>query len=619
VTVVVGTAGHIDHGKTALLRALTGIDADRLPEERRRGMTIDVGYARLGLPDGTELDFIDVPGHERLVGNMLVGASEMDAVLLVVAADDGPKAQTLEHLALLNALAIRFGLVAITKVDVVDAARVDEVREAVERSLAGTSLEGSSIAAVSSQTGRGIDDLRGSLVELRDRVEASRRTHSTRAGYSRLAIDRTFNVKGRGTVVTGTLRGAAIRRNALLRVVPGGRSVRARELQVHNRAVDEANEGRTAINVADPVGGGGGLRRGLVLTDDPAVVAADRLLVRLDHEIPDRARVRFHIGTAAVDGTIGRSGRDAMRLPGGASVGVVRLSEAVAVAPGDRFVLRRGSDVAAGGIVLDAAPARGLSRRRQTIHRVTALAAAIDAEEPAAIHQALIELHGATENNAGRPALADDVRGVVGDDLLAAVANTPGIDVAAGRARASTTLRRLVTIRRDHASAAAREIIDRLVDAGELRRDGELLFLPGTQREPSIEDDPTMLLAMDRLESVLAHPAPPPLSVAARGASCPDIGIRLLERSGRIVVLEPDLAYASSTYRTIEARALEMAGRGPLTPAALRDATGTSRKYVMAILEDLDRRGVLSRRPEGHVPGPRAGRSAEAVSSASDP
>src|SRR5580765_1573136 len=160
MTVVIGTAGHIDHGKTSLLRGLTGIDADRLPEEQRRGMTIDVGYAHLRLADGSELDFGDVPGHDRLVGNMLVGAGEIDAAMLVVAADDGPRAQTLEHLALLDALAIRHGLAVVTKSDVAGAARTAEVVAAVTRLLAGTTLAGAPVLAVSSTDGAGIDALR---------------------------------------------------------------------------------------------------------------------------------------------------------------------------------------------------------------------------------------------------------------------------------------------------------------------------------------------------------------------------------------------------------------------------------------------------------------------------
>ena len=175
MTVVIGTAGHIDHGKTTLLRALTGIDADRLPEERRRGMTIDVGYAHLRLPDGTELDFVDVPGHDRLVGNMLVGAGEIDAAMLVVAADDGPRAQTIEHLALLDALGIRHGVAVVTKADVAGPARTAEVVAVVARLLEGTTLAGSPVLAVSSVDGGGIEALRAALADLRDAAVRDRR------------------------------------------------------------------------------------------------------------------------------------------------------------------------------------------------------------------------------------------------------------------------------------------------------------------------------------------------------------------------------------------------------------------------------------------------------------
>src|SRR6478735_4331407 len=200
MTVVVGTAGHIDHGKTTLLRALTGIDADRLPEERRRGMTIDIGYAHMALPDGSEIDFVDVPGHDRLVGNMLVGAGEIDAALLVVAADDGPRAQTREHLGLLDALGISAGVVAITKTDAVDALRLAEVRRAVQELLEPTSLAGAPSVDVSAVTGAGLEALRRELAILAASFRSTSRPPT-------LAIDRAFTVRGRGVVVTGTLRG----------------------------------------------------------------------------------------------------------------------------------------------------------------------------------------------------------------------------------------------------------------------------------------------------------------------------------------------------------------------------------------------------------------------------
>jgi len=212
-SVVIGTAGHIDHGKTSLLRALTGIDADRLPEEQARGMTIDVGYAHLALPDGSELDFVDVPGHDRLVGNMLVGAGEVDAALLVVAADDGPRAQTLEHLELLDALGLTEGVVVVTKADLLDAddeaARL-RVLDAVRELLVPTRLDASPVLLVSATTGEGLETLRAALVDLRDRVLA--RAAAAPVPLARLAIDRVFSVRGRGTVVIGHASGLETRR-----------------------------------------------------------------------------------------------------------------------------------------------------------------------------------------------------------------------------------------------------------------------------------------------------------------------------------------------------------------------------------------------------------------------
>ena len=618
MTVVVGTAGHIDHGKTALLRALTGIDADRLPEERRRGMTIDVGYAHLGLPDGTELDFVDVPGHDRLVGNMLVGAGEIDAAMLVVAADDGPRAQTREHLELLDALGVRHGLAVITKVDLVDAERVAQVRHDVAQLLAGTSLAGSQLLAASSETGSGIDQLLAALVDLRDRAAADL---DEAPGRSRLAIDRIFTIKGRGTVVTGTLRGRPVRRNAVLRLVPGDFRVRARELQVHGHAVDEAGPGRTAINIAGV--DADAIHRGMVLTEDPGVVSTDRLLVRLVRTVPDRTRVRVHLGTAAIDGSIGRAGRDAIDLPGGAAAAILRLAAPMAVAEGDRFVLRQpsGVDRAIGGTVLDPVPTNGISRRRQTAERVNRLAEAIDSKVPANVRAARVDLHGAVRAPDGRMHLADVVADVGAREILSALGQDgPGqereIRLTEVRVNAARALRRVVTLRRDEASLAANALVDRLVEDGHLVRDGERVALAGAGPPAPAAPDPGLSLALDRLERALAMAAPPSLSEAARTAGCSPAGIRELERSGRIVVIEDDLAYAATTYLELESVALDLAARAPLTPAALRDATGTSRKYVMAILADLDRRGILHRTGAGHVPGARA-RSMSAARGAS--
>jgi selenocysteine-specific elongation factor len=615
MTVVVGTAGHIDHGKTTLLRALTGIDADRLPEERARGMTIDVGYAHLAFDDGTELDFVDVPGHDRLVGNMLVGAGEIDAALLVIAADDGPRAQTIEHLELLDALEIGDGVIVVTKADAVTPERLAEITAAAAELVVATTLRGAPVLAVSATTGAGLAELREALLRLRDRVLA--RAAGADVPRSRLAIDRVFAVRGRGTVVTGSLRGAPIQRTAVLRVVPAGaaREVRVREVQVHNRTVDTAATGRVALNLAGD--GAATLARGVVLTDDPAVVATDRILVALRArsrvggaptqaaragQLPgDRTRVTLHLGTERVTGSVGRAGRDAVELDDRGSA-ILRLDRAIAVAPGDRFVIRRPSPVAtlAGGFVIDPEPPRGIARRRTTPERVRAFAAAPPGSD--AWRMARLDLHGAL--SAGQPILASDVSDALDRVLLDTVTAQPGIRIAELATRGSAVIRR-------HVGSAATAIGDTLaterirvlVTAGTLARDGDRVRPPGlVATGPS----PELGAAMDRLVAGLAAASPPSLADLARATGCPAEGIRLLEQAGRIVRLDDDLAWAFPTWRDLATRAVALAAVEPLTPAKFRDATGTSRKYVMAILEDLDRRAVLRRTPAGHVPGPRA-------------
>ena len=605
-SVVIGTAGHIDHGKTSLLRALTGIDADRLPEERRRGMTIDVGYAHVALPDGSVVDFVDVPGHDRLVGNMLVGAGEIDAALLVVAADDGPNAQTLEHLGLLDALGIRDGLAVVTKADLVDEARVASVEAEVRALLATTTLAESPVLAASATNGTGIDGVRAAVAALAMRLGAVSAGEAARG--PRLAIDRVFVVKGRGTVVTGSLRGGAVATGMAMRLLPGDDALRIREVQVRGAPVTAVAGGRTALLV----GGieGDRLRRGQILTTDPGVVATSRILVAIRGPagIPagrpaDRERLRLHLGTAQAEALVVRGPREAIDLDDRASVAILRLDAAIAVAPGDRFALRRPSPgaVAGGGVVLDPSPPRGISRRRLTPERATALAAA-----PIGSERTRLDLHGAIR--AGPDwRLAVDVDAALRARALALVAahhaahpDETGMPLSALRADVALAARRLVTLGRDAASAVADVVIDALVAGGELARDDDRIRDAGRASGPS----PQTRAAMDRLEAVLSVAAPPGLADAARAAGCPTDGVRELVATGRIVRLEDDLAWAAPTYRDLVRRALSMAAGAPLTPAAFRDATGTSRRYVMVILEDLDGRGLLRRTDAGHVLGP---------------
>ncbi len=609
-SVVIGTAGHIDHGKTTLLRALTGIDADRLPEERRRGMTIDVGYAHLALPDGRVVDFVDVPGHDRLVGNMLVGAGEVDAALLVVAADDGPNAQTLEHLELLDALAIRDAVVAITKADLVSEDRSAEVGSLVDGLLARTSLAGAPVVTVSAVSGTNLDALRDAIATLQARVAG--RTE-TATGGARLAVDRVFAVRGRGTVVTGTLRGGRVAVGDVLRLVPDGADVRVREVQVRGAVVDGASGGRTALLVAGV--GAAGLRRGQVLATDPGVVGTSRLLVAIRPPAHlavrgsatgavDRDRLRLHLGTDQADALVVRGPREAIDLPGGSSLAILRLARPLAGAPGDRFALRRPSpgSTAGGGVVLDPLPPRGISRRRLTTDRAAALAG-----PPVGSVESRLELHGALPARGGWR-LARDVDDALRDEAVRLVRahhvtdpDSAGIALVALRAAVALAARRRVTLSREAAEALARDVVDRAIVDGVIAREGDRARDPARTAGLPAEVE----AAMDRLEAALAVAAPPPLSEAAAATACPPDGIRALETAGRIVRLEDDLAWASSTYRDLAGRAITMAAAAPLTPAAFRDETGTSRRYVLVILEDLDRRGLLRRTDAGHVLGPK--------------
>src|SRR2546423_7091546 len=359
---VVGTAGHIDHGKSTLVKELTQIDPDRLEEEKRRGMTIDLGFAYLQLPSGRRVGIVDVPGHQRFLKNMLAGVHGMDAVLFVIAADEGPMPQTREHLAIIDLLGIEHGVVVLSQVDLVDAAWLDLVRDDVRHVLAGSSLQRVPIVAVSSSTGAGLDELRAALDP-----ELANTAPRPDLGQPRLPVDRAFAMSGFGTVVTGTLVGGVLRQGAELAVLPAGRRVRVRGLQQHNRPVEEARPGsRTAVNLS-------GLdhsqvRRGDVLALPGALLASRRLdarLVVLPGVQPLRHHQRLLMSHEAAEVMIELTLLDGDELRAGAA-GWVQLyaTEPLVALDGDRFILRVPSPAAtvAGGVIVDSAARR--HRRR---------------------------------------------------------------------------------------------------------------------------------------------------------------------------------------------------------------------------------------------------------------
>ncbi len=353
---VVGTAGHIDHGKTALVKALTGVDTDRLPEEKRRGITIDLGFASW-FTDEYQIGFVDVPGHERFVKNMLAGVGGIDSVLLVIAADESIKPQTREHFAICKILGIRSGVVAITKSDLADREMVELVRLEIEELVAGSFLAGKPIVPVSSVTGAGLDDLRqailGSVAEVDDRDATTR--------VFRLPIDRVFTMKGFGSVITGTTFSGRLNVDSEVEVLPGGLRSRARSIQVHGEPRDFASAGeRTSVNLPDVELDQ--LHRGQqVLTPNtlrPSQIITARLDLLPDSKpLKEQTRIRFHHLADELLGSIRFVDETGAELgPGGSAFVQIRLESPVVAVSGDRFVIRRYSPAftIGGGTIIDA-------------------------------------------------------------------------------------------------------------------------------------------------------------------------------------------------------------------------------------------------------------------------
>ena len=371
-SLIVGTAGHIDHGKSALVRALTGVDPDRLPEEKRRGITIDLGFADLELDD-LRIGFVDVPGHERFVKNMLAGAHGIDLLALVIAADEGVMPQTREHFDICRLLGVRNGLVVITKKDLVDEEMLALVEDEARELTVGSFLEGAPIVSVSSRTGAGLDELRARLMELGKTVPPRSQDLATR-----LPIDRSFSMKGFGAVVTGTLISGKITEGDELELLPLQTNVRVRGLQVHNKSVHEAHAGqRTAVNLAGV--DTSQIERGMVLGTAGRLRPTQVVDVWIDvlphasRGVRSRSRVRFHIGAAEVLGRVRVLDGPSQIAAGSGGLAQLRLEAPLVAVHGDRFILRSYSpaETIAGGVILDPFAikhrARDLERARELL------------------------------------------------------------------------------------------------------------------------------------------------------------------------------------------------------------------------------------------------------------
>ncbi|HEX5948284.1 MAG TPA: selenocysteine-specific translation elongation factor [Actinomycetota bacterium] len=600
---VVATAGHVDHGKSSLVVRLTGMDPDRWEEEKRRGLTIDLGFAWTTLPSGNEIGFVDVPGHERFVRNMLAGIGPVRLILFVVAADEGWKPQSEEHLQIVDVLAAEAGVVALTKADLVDDEALDGRARQIEERLAGTALEGATVVPCSSATGDGIGDLRAALDDMVSGAPAPEDR-----GRPRIDIDRSFSIRGAGTVVTGTLTGGTLAVGDEVIVHPEGVTARIRSLQTHRRPVEVAEPvSRVAANLAatsrDEVSRGDVLAKPGHWRPTSVFEARLRPVRSLERPLSARGAFKLYAGSAE---------RDARLRLYGDGFARIRLSRPIVAEAGDRFVLRdagRGETVA-GGIVLDpdppARPGREveerLTRRERTPREE--LPALVVAERGAVRTSLLPVLAGASPSSvagatrAGAWWVANEhlagLRLRVTEALQAHHRAHPlrlGLDAA--------DLRREALAGADPDLGSA--VLDGMLEEGAIVREGPLLRLAGHRISLGEREHEG-----ERLVEAVSSGEPTPPTVAELDASgYPRDLIEACVRTGRLARVSTDLVVTPAFLERAEGVArTEAASPTGLTVSRFRELLGTTRKYALPILASFDARGLTRRDGDVRRPGP---------------
>jgi selenocysteine-specific elongation factor len=620
--VVIGTAGHIDHGKTSLVRALTGLDTDRLPEEKARGISIDLGFAWLDTDDGRRAGIVDVPGHERFVRNMLAGAHGMDLVLFTVAADDGVMPQSEEHLDILHLLGVGRGVFVITKIDLVDATRVAAVREDVEILAAGTTLADAPIVPVSTVTGEGLDALRAEIAR-----QLERPAPPPRAGAFRLPVDRAFVMHGHGVVVTGTAVAGRIREGDVVHVLPGGERARVRNLQVHGAAVAEAGQGRrVAMNLAGVERTH--VARGHVVCGEGLARTTSRFDAFVEvrpgarRPLASHGRVRVHVGTTETMGKVVVLGDGGEIAPRGQGWAQLVLAEPVLALRGDRFILRDETArwTLGGGVVVNPFADRHRRGEPDLIERLTALR---DGDTATAARTLLALVPDfACERTAIAQALGVDAA-EVGRALAAAegVVPIPEADAYATAerwARLEAQLASLVAaahrerpsepgVEMEHLRSALdvevsartfRWCVDRLVANGRLVRQDSIVRAPAHR----VALDQAARDLAGRIEALLSEGGLTPPDVrqlaAALGADRRRVldVLSVLEKEGRVARVAPDLYYARAAADEAKTRLVEHCrAHGEIAAGTFRDLIGASRKFSIALLDWFDRTGVTTR------------------------
>jgi selenocysteine-specific elongation factor len=625
--IVVGTAGHIDHGKTSLVKALTGTDTDRLPEEKARGITIDLGFAFLEEP-GLTIEIVDVPGHERFVRNMLAGVGGIDLAMLVIAADEGVMPQTREHLAICSLLRIKAGLIALTKADLVESEWLELVREDVAGAVRGTFLEGAPIVPVSSKTGRGLDELRVALRSLAASVP-QRGTDE----LPRLPIDRVFTVRGFGTVVTGTLTAGVLAADDRVEVYPKHAEAKIRGLQAHGQPVASARAGqRTAINLQ-------GLERTAIARGDvvglPGTLVSSTLVDSTFELLPDapravktRTRVRFHVGTSEIMARALLLDQ-AELAPGETAFARFRLEAPLVARPGDRFVVRSYSPIVTigGGTLLDVDPPRFKRKGPALVAHLELL----QTGSPDAVLEEHVRHVGSggvrLTTLAGRVPFGPErlrallgglqaggrvisidrdwfihpdsfgrLRGLVADELTAfhrASPLKPGMSREELRSRAGGADERVFAF-----------LLSSLAAGGVVKTERDKVWLASHE----VRLSPEQQRVMDTLEGEFsrAEAAPPsPEEALGRAGVTGDEEhelFQVLVQSGKLVRVKESLFFHAQALESIQTKLVALLReRKDIGPSDIKDLLGISRKYAIPLLEFFDQRRVTARVGERRI------------------
>ena len=616
---VIGTAGHVDHGKSTLVEALTGIDPDRLREEKERGMTIDLGFAWLQLPSGNETSIVDVPGHERFVNNMLAGVGGIDLALVVVAADESVMPQTREHLAILDLLRVERGLVAVTKRDLVDEDWLELVIADVEETLEDTVLEDAAIYPVSAMTGEGLPELIAAIDAMLDDTPPKRDV-----GRPRLPIDRAFTISGFGTVVTGTLIDGKIETGQDAALVVAGKSTRIRGLQTHKKGQTEAQPGtRVAANIIgvsqDEV------IRGEVLTTEGWLRPTDAMDVRLrvipdaPHALRHNMFITVHTGSSEVVGRLRLLERDTLE-PGETGWAQVKLDAQLAVVKGDYYVIRSNRTTLGGGNIVETHARRHRRRHAPTIERLEAmelgstqdvLLKTIETAEPSEF--------GALVNRANMDAdtVKAELEAMAADGLVVPLGSSGvgrgsfaftagGWNGVVERARQSLeAFYRQFPLRRGAPKEELRSRLGmtaqvfnlafaRLKEQLVVEEDGALARLPGYEPTLSEAQSKQVDAYIRTLESEpFSPPTDDPLD---------DEVLNLLDEQGKVVRVSDTVVYSADAYeRMVEIVSEYIRENGEISVANVRDVLGTSRKYALALMDYMDHKRITRRVGDARV------------------